>query len=564
MPLATVAGSVAALLVEADTRLADADAVGGAACVERALVVAPAHAGALRRRGESLRSQGRLQEAVQCLEAAAAGAGEEGGEEAAATAAALVALGSCLGAACDAEAALACFRRAAALPPGSAAASYRLGVAHAERGEGELALASLERSVELQPEPARCHEARLAVGTLHRVAGRFEQAIAAYGAALAARPGSGSARCLMAVALTDQGTALKAADPKAGIRCYKRALLFNSYYPEAYYNLGVAYSEVGKREKAIVNYQLAIHFNPQSCEACNNLGVAYREMDQMEMSARWYEAAVAINPTFAHALSNLGVIATIQCDFRKAQGYLERAIRADPSYSDAHNNIGVLLRDLGDMAGSLRAYEACLRLCTGNRNAAHNKLLALNYLDARPQHYEEHVSWGNAFAKQAAAECGYLSDRPGRALWAVPKPRAPLSFNNAVTADRPLVVGYISPDFFTHSVSYFIEAALANHDPAKVKVVCYSSTAVADAKTERFKQMAVLWRRIEALSSDEAAEVVRSDAVDILVDLAGHTAGNRLDVLALRAAPVQVSWIGYPNTYNIRIPATNSVSTPCC
>lgn len=117
--------------------------------------------------------------------------------------------------------------------------------------------------------------------------------------------------------------------------------------------------------------------------------------------------------------------------------------------------------------------------------------------------------------------------------------------------DRPLTIGYISPDFFTHSVSYFIEGPLARHNRKKFRVICYANVPKGgDAKTARFKQMVgeENWRQIETLDSLECAKLVEKDRVDILVDLAGHTANNRLDVFALRPAPIQMTWIGYPNT----------------
>jgi hypothetical protein len=118
-------------------------------------------------------------------------------------------------------------------------------------------------------------------------------------------------------------------------------------------------------------------------------------------------------------------------------------------------------------------------------------------------------------------------------------------------AKRRLTIGYISPDFFTHSVSYFIECLLAHHDRDVFRVICYSNVkGDGDTKTKRFQQMVgpENWRRVDRLESAACAQLVQDDGVDLLIDLAGHTANNRLDVLVLRAAPLQLSWLGYPNT----------------
>jgi predicted O-linked N-acetylglucosamine transferase (SPINDLY family) len=114
--------------------------------------------------------------------------------------------------------------------------------------------------------------------------------------------------------------------------------------------------------------------------------------------------------------------------------------------------------------------------------------------------------------------------------------------------ERPLNIGYLSPDFCTHSVAFFIEEVLAHHDRKKVKVFCYSNTPGADDFTQRFQELADHFRDIRPLSDDAAAEMIRKDKIDILVDLAGHTRNNRLLVFARKPAPVQLTWLGYPDT----------------
>ncbi|GMP84294.1 hypothetical protein CsSME_00037874 [Camellia sinensis var. sinensis] len=126
------------------------------------------------------------------------------------------------------------------------------------------------------------------------------------------------------------------------------------------------------------------------------------------------------------------------------------------------------------------------------------------------------------------------------------------SWNNPKDPKRPLVIGYVSPDYFTHSVSYFIEAPLVYHDYANYKVVVYSAVVKADAKTNRFRDKVLkkggIWRDIYGIDEKKVATMVREDKVDILVELTGHTANNKLGMMACRPAPVQVTWIGYPDT----------------
>jgi predicted O-linked N-acetylglucosamine transferase (SPINDLY family) len=121
-------------------------------------------------------------------------------------------------------------------------------------------------------------------------------------------------------------------------------------------------------------------------------------------------------------------------------------------------------------------------------------------------------------------------------------------FENASDPDRKLKIGYVSPDFRGHAVSYFVEPVLMGHDRSKFEVYCYSAVHKPDAVTDRLKSRADHWRDITRLPGARAAEMIHADQIDILVDLAGHTSENRLDVFAHRPAPVQVNWQGYPNT----------------
>ncbi|XP_076926400.1 putative UDP-N-acetylglucosamine--peptide N-acetylglucosaminyltransferase SPINDLY [Bidens hawaiensis] len=126
------------------------------------------------------------------------------------------------------------------------------------------------------------------------------------------------------------------------------------------------------------------------------------------------------------------------------------------------------------------------------------------------------------------------------------------SWENSKDPERPLVIGYVSPDYFTHSVSYFIEAPLLYHDYVNYKVVVYSAVVKADAKTNKFRDRVLkgggIWRDIYGIDEKKVASMVREDKVDILVELTGQTANNKLGMMACRPAPLQVTWIGYPNT----------------
>ncbi|KAL5230436.1 hypothetical protein ABZP36_029212 [Zizania latifolia] len=412
-----------------------------------------------------------------------------------------------------------------------APAYYNLGVVYSEMMQFDMALTCYEKAALERPLYA---EAYCNMGVIYKNRGELEAAIACYERCLTISPNFEIAKNNMAIALTDLGTKVKIeGDINQGVAYYKKALFYNWHYADAMYNLGVAYGEMLNFEMAIVFYELALHFNPRCAEACNNLGVIYKDRDNLDKAVECYQMALSIKPNFSQSLNNLGVVYTVQGKMDAAASMIEKAIIANPTYAEAYNNLGVLYRDAGSITLAVQAYERCLQIDPDSRNAGQNRLLALNYIDegSNDNLYQAHREWGKRFLKLY----------PQYTSW-----------DNSKVADRPLVIGYVSPDYFTHSVSYFIEAPLTHHDYSNCKVVVYSGVVKADAKTLRFKDKVLkkggLWRDIYGIDEKKVASLVREDKVDILVELTGHTANNKLGTMACRPAPIQVTWIGYPNT----------------
>eukprot|EP00171_Calliarthron_tuberculosum_P020617 IDg20617t1 len=170
------------------------------------------------------------------------------------------------------------------------------------------------------------------------------------------------------------------------------------------------------------------------------------------------------------------------------------AIAICPQYAEAHNNIGVLLRDEGDIDEAIKAYETCIKLDPRADMASQNRLHALNYSDfwTKQEVFQEHRNWGDAFQARIDAEVSAcLTQSPTNSLaakveaWATDPPRPDPNITRGPGTNRPLRVAYLSPDFFTHSVSYFAEVLLANHSADAVTVFAYANVAQPDSKTER-------------------------------------------------------------------------------
>ena len=261
-------------------------------------------------------------------------------------------------------------------------------------------------------------------------------------------------------------------------------------------NLGLVLQRQGRREEARECLEQAVTLRPEDATAWNNLGCLYRDLGRGQQGADCFRRAVALRPDYGEALSNLAI-----------------------TFSDE-----------GRPEAAVQAYRQLLRLAPERSELHSNLLLILNYCRevSREDIFAEHLAWGRRYQGQDDYPEVY---RQGER-------------NNK----QRLKVGYLSPDFRRHSVAAFIEPVLAAHDHEVVEVFAYANVAFPDAVTARLQARTCHWRDIARLTDQEAVALIRRDGIDILLDLAGHTAGNRLAIFARRAAPIQVTWLGYPNT----------------
>jgi protein O-GlcNAc transferase len=420
--------------------------------------------------------------------------------------------------------------------------------------------------------------------------GRLHAAAQLIGKAIAGDRNVATFHNSLGVVLTAQGKLVKA------VASLRRALALMPDVAETHNNLGVALAEQGKRDEAMDCYRRALALDPDYAAAHNNLGNALLAQERRADAAACFRRALALNPDFADAHNSLGV-ALKDADMAEAAACFRRALRLRPDYVEAHNNLGNALAGLGRLDQAVASFRRAIELrpdyveAHGNlgdalRNSGKLTAAAAAYRAAlaRDADYAEaHHGLGNALVDQCrldeAIACyrGALARKPDSAafhsslLFALnyhdgPSPEAlhaqarrwneqhaghpppEASFPNDRTADRRLRIGYVSPDLRRHSVAHFLEPLLRAHDHRTVEVFCYAEVARPDAVTQELKALADHWRITVGMSDAAVAERIGSDRIDILIDLAGHSAGNRLPVFARKPAPVQVTWLGYPGT----------------
>ncbi|APR81846.1 TPR domain protein [Minicystis rosea] len=411
----------------------------------------------------------------------------------------------------------ACYRRAMALAPRLYKPLANLGNLLSQRGLRAEAIKLYYEALALEPSAFRT---RTNLGHDMLDLGHVAEAIAAYTGALAQRPDHVPARLGLGRALLAEG---RAAEALAEI---DRALAVAPDRADLHQARGLCLERLGVLDEAAAAQRRAIALDPNRPIAHKNLAIVLSALGKLDDAAAAAERALALDPGLAAAHLALGTIRARQSRFDDAIDCYRRALDGDPSLSEALSNIGGALQQKGRTPEALAHLRRALELSPRHAVVRSNLLMALHYdLAAGPRALaEEHRAFGRVH--------GTL---PG-----ITAPRA-----------RPkakLRIGYLSADLRDHSVARFIEPILAAHDPASFDVVVYASVARPDRITERLRALVPTWRDVRGLSDVDLADLVRRDAIDILVELGGHSADSRLLVLAHRPAPVQVTYLGYPNT----------------
>ena len=296
-------------------------------------------------------------------------------------------------------------------------------------------------------------------------------------------------------------------------------------------NQAVQRHKSGELAEAVVLYEQALSLNPNIPEALSNLALALKDLGQPDAAIARYQQALALKPNAPEILSNLGVLLKGQGRTDEAIACYQKALALKPDSPNAHSNLGNALKDQGRFDEAIACYRQALALRPGYPEASWNlgsAIFDMHYSERYCDHntldaallYGRHVSRGN--------------------------PRK--DFANATDPKRRLRIGYVSADFRNHAVAFLFYGTLAAHDPAEVEVYLYSNSRDDDDMTARLRSLAHDWRTIVGTSDADVEAMIRRDGIDILVDLAGYAAGQRLPLFALKPAPVQATWLGYLDT----------------
>ena len=356
----------------------------------------------------------------------------------------------------------------------------------------------------------------------------------------------------------------KLGQPSAAVDSFRRALDARWNFPEVLCDLGNTLAEAGRADEAVLCYRTALNLRPHDAIVHANLGSALRTLGQLDAAIESFRAALALDPSSAPAHVNLanallnrddldGAIAACAAAVahqpndaglrrilgarlaaagrvRDAIDEYRRALALDPADAIAHFELGSQLQRLGDWSGAAERFAAGCALAPRDAALRSNVVFGLNY--------DPEIDDADLFEAHRDFD---------RDVTAPLRPAVP-SHDNSRDPERPLRIGYVSADLCRHPVGYLFAPVLAAHDPGVVQAVCYAGNVHKDDLTDALRDRAHGWHSTVGLDDAAVVERIRADGIDILVDLAGHTGGNRLTVFARKPAPVQVSWLGYFNT----------------
>jgi predicted O-linked N-acetylglucosamine transferase (SPINDLY family) len=358
----------------------------------------------------------------------------------------------------------------------------------------------------------------------HFTAGRVAEAEHAVRQALQADPQHVDSLHLLGV------IAGYAGQPEASLALFDQALALSPDFASAHANRGVALLALGRREDGVASFRRAVEIDSQHINGWHGLGNALGAQNDMVGAEAAFRKVLTIHPGYYEARNNLGQALQRQGRMDEAiEAYREAASQAPESALITYN-LGVATQLSGQPAEALPHYRRALELQPDYVKAHSNVLLTLNYLPG--------VSAEILLAEHRAFD----AQQTRRFLPVQP------SWLNDRDPERRLRIGYVSGDFHIHPVGNYLVGPLEQHDREAFEVFCYSNDSQEDHVTARIARATDHWRDISAMTDERAAGLVRHDKIDILVDLSGHTDKNRPLLFALKPAPVQVSWLGYPGT----------------
>lgn len=407
------------------------------------------------------------------------------------------------------------YREVLDLQPNNPAALHLMGVLALQVGRHAEAVRLIRACLQIDPSEAaawsNCGEAL-------RNLQQYSDAEACYREALSRAPNNASFWSNLSTALQPLD---RLPEAEAALR---RSLELNAANPKAWCNLGNVLRAQARFEEASAALQQALKLQPAMPEAWNMLGALLRDQKRLPESESCYRKALELNPRFAEACSNLASCLKDTGHLSEAETLYRQSLALAPHIAETHSGLASVHREAGLGELACRGYQEAIRRSPQAHRFLSNLLFtqAANALAPNEEHFSNALAWGKAILQ-------------------APLCTGPISHVNG----RPLRVGYLSADFKQHAVARFVEALFSAHNRKRVEVFAYSNVKQPDATTTAIQACVDHWFPVTGLTDKDAARLIHSHHLDLLIDLNGHTRDSRLSILGYKPAPVQAVYLGY-------------------
>jgi predicted O-linked N-acetylglucosamine transferase (SPINDLY family) len=413
------------------------------------------------------------------------------------------------------------YRQVLAQQPDHGEAMHFLGVLTFEAGRRDAGIELLQQSIHLRPNWDVGH---MNLANALKENGRLDEAIIEYRKTVALNPASGQAWIQLGDLLKQQRVF------DGAITAYRQAIALGVRSAGIYHHLGFVLAEMGRLSEAVVAYRQGLALGPETAEIHNDLGNALCLERKHDQAIAAYRRAVALKPGLADACNNLGNALNLVGRLDEAIAAYRQAIVLQPDFSYACSNLGLALAGQGQLDEAMAVFRQAIALDPRNADSHSNLVYWLSFCpdyDAQAI-AREHRQWNRLHAEPLR-----------RFIKPHVNPRDP---------NRRLRIGYVSADLRDHVVGRNLLPLFARHNREQFEVTCYANLLCPDEMTPQFRRWSDRWRSIVGMSDERVAEQIRSDGIDILVDLSLHLWGNRLLVFARKPAPVQATFAGYPGS----------------
>lgn len=409
--------------------------------------------------------------------------------------------------------------QALSLEPKNPSIYNNLGSLYFSQKDTDKAIKHFEHALSINPQFS---QAANNLGNVWQDLGHTEKAITAYEQALASNPELSAAWNNLGNTLSRCNRSIDAS------KLFLKALEIDPNYKDAWNNLGISYATQGLKPQALHAYNRALELVHNDALTLNNKGNLLLGNNNQE-ALICFETSTRVNGMLPESWNGCGFAYKQLGRLKEAERSFRKSIELQHNYAEAWNNLGLTLAEQGNLDDALSAFCSALEIRPSYSECHSNLLLFLNYhpdLHAQTLH-DAHRNW-------AAAHQLYPIEGSGR---------IDVKYDNS-----KIRIGFVSADFCRHPIGYFLQPLLKHLNKKKFEVTCYSNTPHNDDMTATLKEHCQHWSAINSTNSLALADKILEDRIDILIDLSGHTNGNKLEVFSLRPAPIQISWLGYPCT----------------